>query len=237
MGRSVYPLCDRAGRDGTSQGEAARYIWPKQSTDGGPRCRGRRLTPCAQRGSGRSCSPKGRDWCNRSNGSLPLGRRCDAIAPPWCVCQRTPREAAAGVGGAGTPRSRSPGAGPVVAGASRIPTSPPPCTRGLSKTGLWPGWCDRHPPWSGPITWRGFPGVGDDNGDSRANSTRETRRRCAWWHRSRRRCSGCPRCGTRPGSVHAGAVGLTGLPLTSTTAWPRGSGWCLDASLARVRRR
>ena len=44
MGRSVYPLCDRAGRDGTSQGEAARYIWPNQSTDGAPRCRGRRLT-------------------------------------------------------------------------------------------------------------------------------------------------------------------------------------------------
>ena len=50
----------------------------------------------------------------------------------------------------------------------------------VSQTGLWPGWCDRHPPWSGPITWRGFPGVGDDSGDSRANSTRETRRRCAW---------------------------------------------------------
>ena len=141
-----------------------------------------------------------------------------AIASRWCVRQRTPREAAEGVGGAGTPRSRPPGAGPGVAGASRIPTSPPPCTRGLSDTGLWPVWCNRHPPWSGPITWRGFPGVGDDSGDSRANSTRETRRRCAWWHRSRRRCSGCPGCGTRPGSVRAGAVGLTGLPPTSTTA-------------------
>ena len=90
-------------------------------------------------GSGRSCSSKGRDWRNRSNGSLPLGRRCDAIAPHWCVRQRTPREAAEGVGGAGTPRSRPPRAGPGVAGASRIPTSPPPCTRGLSETGLWPG--------------------------------------------------------------------------------------------------
>ena len=28
MGRSVYPLCDRAGQDGTSLGKAAQYIWP-----------------------------------------------------------------------------------------------------------------------------------------------------------------------------------------------------------------
>ena len=114
-------------------------------------------------------------------------------------------KAAEGVGGAGMPRSRPPRVGPGVAGASRIPTSPPPCTRGLSE----PGWCDRHPPWSGPITWRGFLGVGDDSRDSR---------RCACWHRICRRCSGCPGCRTRPCSVHAGAVGPTQLPPTSTSA-------------------
>ena len=125
-----------------------------------------------------------------------------------------------GVGGAGMPCSRPPGAGPGVTGANHIPTSPPPCTRGLSETGLVPGWCDRHPPWSGPITWCGFPGVGDDSRDGRANSTREICRRCAWWHRSRQWCSRCPGCGTRPCYVHAGAVGSTGLSPTSATAWP-----------------
>ena len=37
------------------------------------------------------------------------------------------------------PHSRPPPAVPGVAGTSRIPTSPPPCTCGLSETGLWPG--------------------------------------------------------------------------------------------------